>query len=140
MPRYWIVVATRHRVQEARAGGFIQLGSGRAAGQLQQMRPGDRIVCYSPAENHREDQPCQRFTALGEVAPGEVYRVSLREDFSPYRRAVCFEGCAEVSPQKLLDALSFVRDRRAWGARFRRVCFEIEEADYFAIRRVMEIC
>jgi len=138
MPRYWIMVAARSHVQDACAGGFIQLGSGRWAGYLQRMAPGDRIVCYSPAECPRGNDPCQRFTALGEVRPGDIYRVRLHEDFAPYRRAVNFEACREISARALLGELSFIHNKRAWGARFRRTCFEIQVADYLAIRRVMK--
>ena len=67
--KYWIGIASRDHVRMGTAGGFCQLGHGKAA-PVRRLGSGDRIIYYSPRERMRDGAPIQAFTAIGKVGPG----------------------------------------------------------------------
>jgi EVE domain-containing protein len=136
--RFWVGVASRDHVQKGVAGGFAQLGHGKRA-PLVRMAPGDWIVYYSPRTRFPDGEPYQRFTAIGQVTPGEAYPFPMSDDFVPYRRAVRFPRADEAPIQPLLQDLAFVRDKRRWGYIFRRGHFEISERDFRLIATAMGV-
>ena len=137
MTAYWIGVASREHVRRGLAGGFCQLSHGKAA-PLRRLKPGDRIVYYSPRERMNEGEPLQAFTAIGEVSAGEPYPFDMGGGFVPYRRAVRFYRASDAPIRPLLPILSFTRGRPNWGMLLRRGLFAIEKADYEIIAKAMQ--
>jgi hypothetical protein len=136
MTAYWIGVASRDHVRTGMAGGFCQLCHGKAA-PLRRLKPGDRIIYYSPRERMREGEPLQAFTAIGEVGKGEPEPFDMGGGFVPFRRAVRFYAASDAPIRPLLPLLSFTRDRPNWGMIFRRRVFAVDEADYEIIAKAM---
>jgi predicted RNA-binding protein len=134
--RYWVIAASRDHVQRGIEGGFTQANHGKAA-PLRRMQPGDKIVFYSSKAVYGEDTKCQCFTAIGEVADGDVYQADMGGGFEPFRRNVTFWHCREVSLLPLIPQLSFIKDKQRWGAPFRWGAFEMPHADYELIAREM---
>jgi hypothetical protein len=87
--RYWIGIASRQHVLFGVAGGFAQLCHGKER-PLKRMKQGDWIIYYSPQEVLGEKQPCQCFTAVGEMAGNEVYQVEMAPGFIPFRAISVF--------------------------------------------------
>lgn len=54
----------------------------------------------------------------------------MSETFVPFRRDVAFEPCQETPIAPLIDQLSFIADKKHWGAPFRFGMLEIPQADY----------
>ncbi len=134
--RYWIGVASRQHVLIGVDGGFAQLCHGKAL-PLKRMAKGDWIIYYSPQEVLGEKQPCQYFTAIGEVIDDKVYQVEMMPGFVPYRRDIRFLPNNEVPIRPLLDRLSFIKDKNRWGYVFRFGHLQIPEADFRLIAETM---
>lgn len=127
--RYWIAVASKEHVMRGVKGGFAQVCHGKA-GPLQQMQTDDWIIYYSPTIHFGEKNPCQTFTAIGQIEEGEPYPFRMSEDFVPYRRNVHFFSAQETPIAPLISQLSFITDKKKWGFPFRRGCFSIPESDF----------
>jgi hypothetical protein len=115
----WVAVASAEHVRRGRREGFMQVCHGKCA-PLRRMRPGDRVVYYSPTVHFGGKDRLQAFTALGTVKAGEPYAFDMGEGFVPFRRDVAWEqdaGEAPIAP--LLDRLSFTAGRASWGYAFR---------------------
>jgi hypothetical protein len=138
MARYWIGVASKDHVEGGVAGGFCQLGHGKPHA-LRRLAPGDRIIYYSPRTTFADGEPVQAFTAIGTVAPGDVYQAEMAGGFHPFRRNVRFDKAAETPIKPLLDRLSFTRGKTSWGYAFRRGAFEIPAEDYQIIATAMGV-
>ena len=136
MKRYWIGVASRQHVLIGKAGGFAQLCHGKAQ-PLKRMATGDGIIYYSPQEVLGGSEPCQRFTAIGEVIGDEVYPVEMMPGFVPFRRDIGFLPCTETPIRPLLEQLTFIRDKRHWGYVFRFGHLQIPESDFRLIAEAM---
>ena len=134
--RYWIIVASREHVQIGAAGGFAQACHGKAA-PLKRMRPDDWVIYYSSKEQIGQMQKCQRFTAIGRVRNERVYTVEMAPGFLPHRRDVEFQPCAEVDILPLIGQLSFITDKKHWGAPFRFGMLEIQQPDFDLIAEGM---
>lgn len=137
--RYWIGVASRDHVLKGVAGGFAQLGHGKAA-PVKRLSPGDWIAYYSPRTEMRGGEPVQAFTAIGKVAAGDVYTVDQMPGFHPTRRDVQFRKRAREAPiRPLLDELELTRGKRNWGAPFRRGVVEVSAKDFRIIAAAMAV-
>jgi predicted RNA-binding protein len=68
--------------------------------------------------------------AIGRVRNGEVYQHDMGDGFKPFRRAVDFQPCREISILPLIGELSFIQDKQHWGAPFRFGLVDIPEADF----------
>ena len=134
--RYWMAVACREHVMRGVKEGVAQVCHGKA-GPLKQMDSGDGILYYSPTIRFGEKEPCQAFTAIGEIKEGEPYAFQVSEDFIPYRRDVRFFSCREASIRPLIEKLEFIGDKTKWGFPFRRGCFSISELDFKLISSEM---
>lgn len=130
--RYWINTISLEHVLQGVAGGFTQADHGRDT-RLRALARGDLIAFYSPRTAMRTGEVLQRFTALGEIADDEPYRVELRPDLRPWRRRVDFEDVAQVPIRPLLAMLGFVTDEQKWGLPFRRGLFEVPAGDFGVI-------
>jgi len=138
MTRYWIGVASKEHVQRGVIGGFAQVCHGKP-GPLKQMKEGDWIIYYSPTVKFGGKEPCQSFTAVGQIEPGEPYSFAMSDDFIPWRRNVSFSKSHNAPIMPLLDRLSFIKNKDRWGFPFRRGCFEISKDDFQQIATAMGI-
>ncbi|CAN5407751.1 EVE domain-containing protein [soil metagenome] len=136
--QFWISTVSLDHVQGAIAGGFTQADHG-ANTRLKKMRPGDRIVYYSPRTSLRDGSPLQQFTALAQVTGDAPYQVTVTDDFQPWRLDVRFEESYPIDAKPLVEALSFITDPSHWGFPFRRGLFTIPEEDYRTIADAMAI-
>jgi hypothetical protein len=89
--RYWIVVVSKDHVARGIAGGFVQANHGKVA-PLKRMTVNDRVICYSPKVSYSGNEALQAFTAIGQVAEGEVYQYKMTDDFIPWRRNINFHA------------------------------------------------
>ncbi len=135
--KYWINVVSREHVLIGVAGGFTQAQHGAPHG-LRRLSRGDFVVFYSPRVA-MEGEPLRRFTAAGRVADDEVYQVEMTPAFHPWRRKLDFVAVQDAPIEPLLEALSFIPDKKRWGFPFRRGLFEIPEADFRLIAEAMGI-
>ncbi len=127
--KYWMAVASKDHVMAGVAGGFMQANHGKSS-PLRRVAPGDWVIYYSSKVHYKEKEPCQAFTAVGQIKEGEVYTAVMAPDFEPARRDVDFKECEEVAIRPLIDRLSFVEDKQRWGYKFRFGFFEINQADF----------
>jgi hypothetical protein len=118
------------------AGGFMQANHGKEA-PLKRMKPGDKVLFYSPKQSFDGDEKCQSFTAIGEVADDEIYQYKMAENFTPYRRNVTFYDCKELPILPIINDLDFIENKKSWGYRFRFGFFEINEKDFMFINAKM---
>ncbi len=137
-PCYWIGVASRDHVLKGVAGGFCQLGHGKAA-PVQRLSPGDWIAYYSPRTALHGGEPVQAFTAIGRIAPGEVYRGDMGGGFHPFRRDVAWRDCRAAPIQPLRERLGFTQGRTNWGFAFRRGSFAVDAEDFAVIAEAMGV-
>jgi hypothetical protein len=134
--RNWVAVASAEHVRLGRSLGFMQVCHGKAA-PLRRIRPGDRVVYYSPSEQFGERIPLQAFTAIGQILPGEPYQVTIGEDFHPFRRDVAWMDVGETPIAPLLQQLEFSAGRKNWGYQLRFGLFEISDYDMRLIGAAM---
>ena len=133
----WINTISLAHVRIGVAGGFTQAGHGSDRG-LKRLARGDRIVFYSPKERLDGGASVQAFTAIGTISDDEPFRVTVTDDFRPWRRAVVFEdGVRDAPIRPLLDGLSFIAEPKRWGFPFRRGLFEVPEPDFLVIAAAM---
>jgi len=138
MSKYWIGVASREHVMLGVEGGFAQVCHGKCR-PLQAMQGGDWIIYYSPKMAFGKDEPCKKFTAIGQVQERQPYQFQMAPDFVPWRRDVIFVKAKEVAIEPLLDKLLFISNKQRWGFPFRRGCFEIIKHDFLLIAQVMGV-
>ena len=105
----WINTVSRDHVERGVQGGFTQANHGKPH-MLRKMARGDWIAFYSPRTVYPDGPALQAFTAIGQVADDEPYRVEVSADFTPWRRKVDFLDCTETPIRPLLDDLDFVED------------------------------
>lgn len=136
MSRNWIAVASRAHVRIGVAGGFMQVGHGKAA-PLRRMQAGDRVAYYSPTDVLGDRKPLQAFTALGVLRAAAPYQVDMGQGFVPWRRDVDWADAHEAPIAPLLELLDFSRGRRNWGYAMRFGYFEISDHDLREIAAAM---
>jgi hypothetical protein len=129
----WIAVVARDAAVAGAAGGYLQLGSGKA-GPLERMQGGDGFVLYSPRTS-AEGEALQAFTAIGRVrdTPLEV----AGGPGGPFRRAAEFMPASTAPIRPLIPALSFIRNKAQWGAAFRFGVIRIPDDDFARIAQAM---
>jgi predicted RNA-binding protein len=134
--RYWIGVASKDHVSRGVAGGYCQLGHGKAQ-PLKRMAVGDWLIYYSPKEQLEGNVACQQFTAIGEVVGAEIYTVVMAPNFVPHRRDIRFLPAQPAPIRPLLERLSFIKDKSKWGYAFRFGHLEITQPDFELIATQM---
>jgi hypothetical protein len=133
---YWIAVASAEHVRRGRTEGFMQVGHGKAA-PLRRIRPGDRVVYYSPTVTLGSNDTLQCFTAIGTVKDREPYPFDMGDGFKPHRRDVAWAKAEEAPIRPLLGHLEFTAGKRNWGYQFRFGLFAISDADFRVIAKAM---
>lgn len=136
--KYWIGVASKDHVQNGVKEGICQLCHGKAA-PLKRMKPGDWIIYYSGKEKFGEKEPCQKFTAIGQVEDDNIYQYEMMPGFIPFRRKIKFIPSNEASIIPLIDRLEFIRSKTHWGAPFRFGFLEISKKDFELISNLMGV-
>jgi hypothetical protein len=136
MTRNWIAVACAEHVARGRAGGFIQVGHGKAA-PLGRLRAGDRVVTYSPTTVMEGGDRLQAFTAIGIVKDARIYPFDMGNGFVPFRRDVTWLTADRAPIQPLLPRLDLTRGKRNWGHAFRLGLIEVTEQDFATIAAAM---
>lgn len=136
MTGYWIAVASAEHARRGRDDGIMQVSHGKAA-PLRRVKPGDRVVYYSPAITLGGKDRLQSFTAIGTVKDGEPYLFDMGNGFKPYRRDVAWAKAAEAPIGPLLDKLEFSAGKANWGYQFRFGLFPVSAADFRLIAKAM---
>ncbi len=137
--KFWIGVVSKEHALLGIAGGFMQACHGKAA-PLKRMKQGDGVLFYCPKELFIGKEKCQKFLGLGRVKTGEVYQFSMSEDFHPFRLDIQYIQDAakiETSILPLIHSLSFINDKKHWGAPFRFGHLQIPEQDFLCITAAM---
>lgn len=132
----WIAVASAEHVRRGRAGGFMQVCHGKAA-PLRRIRPGDRVVYYSPTDKFGAADGLKSFTAIGTVLPGEPYQFDMGGGFIPFRRNVSWWPAEEAPIQPLLHQLELTAGVRNWGYPFRFGLLPVSLGDFDRIAEAM---
>ena len=136
--KYWVGVASADHVEAAVAGGFVQLGHGKAA-PVRRLAPGDLIAFYSPRTQLRAGEIVRSFTAMGTVLEREPYLYAQTPGFAPMRRDVAWFNAQPAPVEPLLEKLSFIPSRDHWGVAFRRGLVEATEQDMRVIADAMAV-
>ena len=100
---------------------------------MQRVKPGDRVVYYSPTVKLGGKDKLQAFTAIGIVKDREPYRFDMGKGFMPYRRDVDWAKADEAPIRPLLDRLEFTTGKPNWGYQLRFGLFAISGADFCLI-------
>jgi hypothetical protein len=134
--RYWMGVVHRDHALRGVSQGIAQTNHGAKFG-VARMAPGDGFVYYSPKDVYPDGHSLRAFTAIGTVAPGEVWQAE-QGDFRPWRRKVDWDGSAEAAPiTPLLDVLDLTRGIRNWGLQLQKGHLELSEHDFGIIASQM---
>ena len=136
MSGYWLAVASAEHVRRGRSEGFMQVSHGKAA-PLQRIKPGDRVVYYSPTVTLGGDDRLQAFTAIGTVKDRAPYQLEMGKGFTPHRRDVDWAKADEAAIRPLLDRLEFTAGKPNWGYQLRLGLFPITAADFRLIATAM---
>ncbi|MDR3422356.1 MAG: EVE domain-containing protein [Xanthobacteraceae bacterium] len=136
MKGYWIAVASAEHVRRGRGEDFMQVSHGKAA-PLKRIKPGDRVVYYSPTVTLGGRDKLQAFTAIGTVKDGDPYMFDMGEGFKPYRRDVAWAKGKEAAIHPLLDKLEFTAGKPKWGYQLRFGLFPISAGDFRLIAKAM---
>lgn len=134
--QFWVVVVARDHALFGIQTGILQANHGKAA-PLHRMRPGDGVLIYAPKLIFGQNEPCQRFVALGTIADEPVYQAEVTPDFKPFRRRVIYESVVETPIQPVIEQLSFITDKKRWGYWFRFSCFAIPQTDFDLLHATM---
>ncbi|WP_437834262.1 EVE domain-containing protein [Sorangium sp. So ce1153] len=136
MSRAFLAVALAEHVERGRAGSFMQVCHGKRA-PLQRVRPGDRVVYYSPTVSFQGRDRLQAFTAIGVVKGGEPYPFDMGGGFCPFRRDVAWLAARTAPIAPLLARLDLSSGSSSWGVRLRAGLLTISERDLETIARAM---
>ncbi|MGB1288502.1 MAG: EVE domain-containing protein, partial [Aggregatilineales bacterium] len=136
--KYWITVAAKDHVMIGVNGNFCQLGHGKKA-PVARLKPADWLTYYAPRTKLKGGDRVQAFVALGQIKPGEPYKVKVSDEFLAWRRDVDYSKGEDAAIHPLLDKLSFIDDKRYWGIKFRRSLFEVNHDDFMIIASAMSL-
>jgi hypothetical protein len=135
-PRYWIAAVAQEIAVKGIAGGFAEVGFGKA-GPLERMRAGDGFAVYSPRTAAPEGLPLQAFTAIGRVRTGVVFRAEGGAGPGPFRVEVDYFPAAPAPIRPLVESLTFIRNKAHWGAAFRFGFVKVPPDDFALIAAAM---
>ena len=138
MTNHWIGVVSRSHIEIGVRGGFMQLNHGKRA-PVQRLKAGDYIAVYSPRIDYPDGEPLQAFTAIGRVKTGEVYQVTVSDDFKPYRVDVAFFRCQPAPIRPLIATLSFIKNKKSWGAAFKFGQLKVPREDFLQVSDAMGV-
>ena len=137
MSRAWIAVASAEHVRIGRDAGFMQVCHGKAA-PLRRIRPGDRVIYYSPTVTFGAKDRLQAFTAIGVARDDAPCQVEMANGFRPWRRDVDWQPADETPIRPLLGRLAFTQGGANWGYQLRFGLFAIDDKDAEVIAQAMK--
>ena len=82
-----------------------------------------------------ENNPCQKFTAIGIVTGKETYPYDMGGGFISFRRDIRYLEAIPTEIKPLIENLQLITNKKQWGYKFRFGAFEIPEADFNIIAR-----
>jgi hypothetical protein len=132
----WIAVACADRVKRGSDLGIMQVGHGKTA-PLRRIRPGDRVVYYSPTTALGGKDKLQSFTAIGIVREGEAYQADMGGGFHPFRRDIDYLASRPAPIRPLLGAKGFALAEKDWGGKLRFGLVAIDDASMRMIAKAM---
>lgn len=130
----WVGVAVAAHVARGMREGFAAFAHGARAAAARPAQ-GDRVVYYAPRTDV-DGPPCQAFVALGTVTDAAPQQRDLG-GFQPWVRQVAWEPVTPAPIRPLLEALSFIPDKRGWGMVFRRGLFRVPPVDFAVIEAAL---
>lgn len=133
---YWIGVASREHVQQGISLGICQFCHGKLS-PLKRLRRDDFIIYYSPKHFYNNFEPCQKFTAIGQIIDDDAYQVEINSSFKPFRRNIKYYESDEIDIKPLITHLSFIKNKKAWGVVFRYGFLKIDEDSFKVIAEQM---
>jgi hypothetical protein len=136
-PRNWIAIASAEHVRIGRAKGFMQVCHGKVA-PLKRIRPGDRVVYYSPSDVFGDRRPLRHFTAIGTALEREPYQAAMGGGFCPFRRDIAWLEAIETPITPLLERLDFSAGNKNWGYQLRFGLFAVSDHDMALIAAAMQ--
>ena len=137
-PNHWIGVAARAHVMAGVAEGFVMFAHGKHSA-VKQVQPGDWFAYYSPTQTMGGIDTVRRFTAIGQVLPGEPVAMQMGPDATGWRRGAKFLDAQDADIYLLLPQLSFVTNPSHWGMYFRKSLFKVGVADFRRIAEAMGV-
>ena len=137
-PNHWIGVAARAHVMVGVEQGFVMFAHGKHAA-VKQVQPGDWFTYYSPTETLGKADTVRRFTAIGQILPGDPAEMQMTAEVTGWRRGARFLAGQEADLYLLLPQLSFVTNPGHWGMYFRKSLFKVGAADFAVIAEAMNV-
>jgi hypothetical protein len=137
-PSHWIGVAALAHVMGGVAGGFVMFAHGKHSA-VKQVQPGDWFAYYSPTQTLGAKDTVRRFTAIGQILPGEPVATQMGAHDSGWSRTARFLPSQEADIYLLLPQFSFVTDPSHWGMYFRKSLFRVEAGDFALIAEAMGV-
>lgn len=134
--RNWLGVASAAHVRIGRDRGFMRLNHGKRSA-LARVKPGDRIIYYSPATEIRGADRLQSFTAIGIVRESAVYQAEMRDGTPVWQRDVDWLPSTETPIAPLLDRLELTAGKANWGYQLRFGLLELSAGDLAIIADAM---
>lgn len=136
MARNWIAVASAEHVRIGRKAGFMQVCHGKVS-PLKRIKPGDRVIYYSPTVTFGAKDRLQAFTAFGVACDRAPYQVEMEPGFTPWRWDVDWQSTDEIPIRPLLGRLAFTQAGNNWGYQLRFGLFGIDDEDADMIAQAM---
>jgi len=138
---YWMGVVHRDHALRGVSQGIVQTNHGAKFG-IARMNPGDGFVFYSPKDVYPDGHSLREFTAIGIVAPGEVWQsasvMGPGSEVRPWRRKVDWDESAKAAPiTPLLDVLELTRGIRNWGLQLQKGHLALSAHDFAIIAHEM---
>ena len=134
----WLGVASAAHVRIGRERGFMRLNHGKRSSLLR-VKPGDRIIYYSPATEIRGTDRLRSFTAIGVVLDREPYPAAMGETATAWQRDVTWLPANETPIAPLLDRLELTAGKTNWGYQLRFGLLELSDADLETIAAAMGV-
>ena len=134
----WIGIAAGKHVAAGVAGGFAMFAHGRRDAAAKVV-PGDWVAYYSPREGMNEGAELRAFTAIGQVAPGDLAEREMTPGLPGWYRRMQWLDSRPADIYPLLDQFSFVVNRQHWGMYFRKSLFRIDRRDFALLAEAMNV-
>lgn len=136
--KYWLGVVPKERVLLGVKGNYCQVTHGKE-GPLKRMHERDWIIFYSSKLYVLTDDPCRQLTALGQITDEKIYSETISPDYIPYRRKAKYLKIHEVPLKPLISKLSFIHNKKNWGAVLRFGLIEIPKKDFELLAKEMGV-
>jgi hypothetical protein len=129
----WILVISKEHVLTGVDAGAIRA----KPTDLQLLRNGDLVFCYSPGTLFRAGEILQAFTAVVRVTSEAPHRVDTAPTGQAWHMKATFLACDETPIEPLIPQLDFIQDTADWARFLPRGLFAIDQEDATRIRDAM---